>query len=59
MIYLYIFGDGSVRQSLNAPTEEDFSSIADGILSVFQIDGSIQEFCDDGTLSDVLDIAAW
>jgi len=36
-MYLYIFEDGGAFQSDSAPTVEDFESIEEGILDVFEI----------------------
>jgi len=48
-VYLYIFEDGSLKQSQLAPTADDLKCIGDGILQVVTLVGAV--FVDTNRLS--------
>lgn len=39
--YLYIFEDGSVKQTNETPSKDDCTSISDGILEIIYVEDSI------------------
>jgi hypothetical protein len=51
--YIYIFEDGIPYESPSAPTSDEIAAIADGLLQVFEVQGSILEFDVDGILKPV------
>jgi len=41
MIYVYIFEDGNMIQTNEHPSDEDYESIANGILEILLIKGTV------------------
>lgn len=55
MSYVYIFEDADMIQTEEPPTEEEFKSIANGVLEVFVVEGTIHGIDENNKLYEISD----
>lgn len=54
--YIYLFEDGTITQSKESPTKEDFQSINEGVLNVLVTSNTVCILASDGKKCEIKDV---